>query len=155
MNFEFPKMVFRFFSFSSFIIQDVSPWPQKLIFEYRMKNDEVWEPASLRHSALIIRYSIFFFGSGLSGLSGQWTGKVFIYDLCLRRTKAHPFSQFWKTASGAGKQNHKIFSRFYFYPYVTIYYHKNPYIAVSSGHNLGTVAWVPFLASTASTFLVI
>jgi hypothetical protein len=24
-------------------------------------------------------------------------------------------------------------------PYITIYYHRNPYIAVSSGHKLGTV----------------
>jgi hypothetical protein len=33
MNFEFPKIVFKFFSFSSFIIQDVPPWPPEAILE--------------------------------------------------------------------------------------------------------------------------
>jgi hypothetical protein len=54
------------------------------------------------------------------------------------RTEFHLFNQSWKPASGAGKQIQAIVSRFLLDPQITIYYHKNPYIAVSSGHKLGT-----------------
>ncbi len=55
------------------------------------------------------------------------------------RTGFHLFGRSWKTASGTGKQNQANVSGFLFDPYNTIYYHKNPYNAVSSGHKLGTV----------------
>ena len=41
-----------------------------------MKNDEVYEQAFLRHSTLLVHYSIFLFSSGLSGL---WAGVLFDY----------------------------------------------------------------------------
>jgi hypothetical protein len=57
------------------------------------------------------------------------------------RTGFHLSSRFRKIASGAEKQNQAIVSEFFFEPYNTVYYHKNPYKAVSSGHKLGTVCF--------------
>jgi hypothetical protein len=38
MHFEFPKMAFKFFSFSSCIIQDVPPWPPEATLDYLNSN---------------------------------------------------------------------------------------------------------------------
>ncbi|UCH92593.1 MAG: hypothetical protein JSV88_20165 [Candidatus Aminicenantes bacterium] len=48
-----------------------------------MKNDEVYKPAFLRHSTFLVHYSIFLFGSGLSGLGDRY----FIFSIIFQREK--------------------------------------------------------------------
>jgi hypothetical protein len=55
------------------------------------------------------------------------------------RTEFPPAIRFLKSASGGEKQNQANVSGFLVIQFITIYYHKNPYIPVSSGHILGTV----------------
>jgi hypothetical protein len=47
-----------------------------------MKNDEVCKPAFFRHSTFLVHYSIFLFGSGLSGLWSE-AFRFFLLNLSL------------------------------------------------------------------------
>jgi len=55
-----------------------------------MKNDEVFKPAFLRHSTFLVHYSIFLFGSGLSGKLQIMRVNCFLLTAAFGIPQEHP-----------------------------------------------------------------